>query len=68
MRTNVVIDDILMDKALKAGKFHTKRAAIEAGLRLIAKENSIKRIKELKGNIHWDGDLDAMRKNRNGRY
>ena len=36
MRTNIVIDDKLMQAAMKAGGFRTKRAAVEAGLRLLS--------------------------------
>ena len=35
MRTNVVIDDGLMSRALKSGGYRTKKSAIESGLRLI---------------------------------
>ncbi|MFO1528255.1 MAG: type II toxin-antitoxin system VapB family antitoxin [Kiritimatiellia bacterium] len=38
MRTNVVIDDQLMSKALKASGYRTKKSAIEAGLRLLTPE------------------------------
>jgi len=62
MRTNVMIDDALMKRALKSGEFHTKRSAIEAGLRLLVQMNSQKRLRELRGKIAWEGDLDAMRR------
>jgi Arc/MetJ family transcription regulator len=35
MRTNVVLNDELIDKTIKLGSFKSKKAAIEAGLRLI---------------------------------
>jgi Arc/MetJ family transcription regulator len=62
MRTNVVIDDRLMQRALKSGKFRTKRAAIEQGLSLLVQINSQKKLRALKGKIHWSGDLEAMRR------
>lgn len=61
MRTNVVIDDSLMRKALKSGGFRTKRSAIEAGLRLLVQLNCQKRLQNLRGKITWEGDLEAMR-------
>ena len=61
MRTNVVIDDRLMDRALKSGGYRTKRAAIEEGLKLLVQINTQQRIRKLKGKIHWEGDLEAMR-------
>ena len=62
MRTNVVIDDALMKKALKSGNYPTKRLAIERGLQLLIQVNSQNEIRTLKGKIHWEGDLEAMRK------
>jgi len=62
MRTNVVIDDVLMKRALKSGDFPTKRSAIEAGLRLLVQINSQKQLRKLRGKITWEGDLEAMRR------
>jgi Arc/MetJ family transcription regulator len=62
MRTNVVIDDELMNRALRAGGFKTKKAAIEQGLRLLAQKDAQKKIRELKGKVHWEGDLESMRR------
>jgi Arc/MetJ family transcription regulator len=36
MRTNIDIDDALMDQTLKASPFKTRKDAVESGLRLIA--------------------------------
>jgi Arc/MetJ family transcription regulator len=62
MRTNVVIDDDLMQRALKSGGDRTKKAAIEHGLRLLVQINSQKTLKTLKGKIQWEGDLESMRR------
>ncbi|MCK5145491.1 type II toxin-antitoxin system VapB family antitoxin [bacterium] len=62
MRTNVVIDDNLMEQALKSGDYRTKKAAIENGLKLLVQINSQQKLRKLKGIIHWEGDLDAMRR------
>jgi Arc/MetJ family transcription regulator len=61
MRTNIVIDDQLMNDALKATGLKTKKEAVELGLKTLIKLNQQKKIKELKGKLKWDGDLDAMR-------
>jgi Arc/MetJ family transcription regulator len=61
MRTNIVLDDELMIQALKSGGFKTKKAAIEQGLKLLVQINSQKKLRELKGKIVWEGDLEAMR-------
>jgi len=50
-----------MSRALKSGGYHTKKAAIEQGLKLLVQINSQKKLRNLKGKIHWEGDLEAMR-------
>ena len=62
MRTNVVIDDRLMTRAVKSGGYRTKRSAIEEGLRLLLQVNSQRRLRDLKGKIAWKGNLDKMRR------
>ena len=62
MRTNVIIDDKLMKQALKSGGYRTKKSAIEDGLRLLVQMNSQKKLRTLRGKIHWEGDLEEMRK------
>ncbi len=64
MRTNIVIDYELMQKALKASGLKTKRAAVEAGLRLLVKLGRQKRIRRLRGELTWQGSLDEMRRER----
>jgi Arc/MetJ family transcription regulator len=61
-RTNVVIDDELMTQALRSSGCRTKRAAIESGLRLLVQINSQKMLRQLKGKITWEGDLEEMRR------
>lgn len=61
MRTNIVIDEKLMNDALKATGLKTKKEAVELGLRTLIKLNKQEEIRGLKGKLKWDGDLDAMR-------
>ena len=62
MRTNVVIDDRLMSRALRSSGCRTKRSAIETGLRLLVQVNSQKKLRDLKGKITWEGNLEEMRR------
>ena len=62
MRTNVVIDDELMSRAMRSSGCRTKRSAIESGLRLLVQVNSQKKLRALKGRITWEGDLEEMRR------
>ncbi|MDL2337394.1 MAG: type II toxin-antitoxin system VapB family antitoxin [Pseudomonadota bacterium] len=61
MRTNIVIDDKLMKDALKTTGVKTKREAVELGLRTLIQLGQQERMRQLKGKITWEGDLDAMR-------
>lgn len=62
MRTNVVIDDALMDEALKIPGLKTKRQAIEEGLRLLVRTRQQAKIRHLRGTLKWEGSLDKMRR------
>ena len=57
MRINVVIDEDLMEKALKI-----KRQAIKEGLRLLVRTRRQARARRLRGALRWEGSLDDMRR------
>lgn len=61
MRTNVVIDDELMESALRLSGLRTKREVIETGLKLVVRFSRQARIKEYRGKLKWTGSLDKMR-------
>lgn len=61
MRTNIIIDDSLMDEALKLTGAKTKKEAVELGLRTLVQIKRQERIKRYKGKLKWEGDLDPMR-------
>ena len=61
MRTNVVLNDELINKAIKLGSFESKKAAIEAGLKLLIQIKSQQKIRELRGKLKWEGNLEEMR-------
>lgn len=62
MRTNIEIDDKLLSAAMRASGCKTKRATVEEGLRLLARQKAYRAILELRGKVHWQGDPDAMRR------
>lgn len=64
MRTNIVIDDKLIRKAMRASRLSTKRAVVEAGLRLLIQVKAQTGIRRLRGRINWEGSLDEMRASR----
>ncbi len=58
MRTNIVIDPDLLDAAMKAGPYKTKKEAVEAGLKLLARQAAYREILKWKGKLKWEGDDD----------
>jgi Arc/MetJ family transcription regulator len=62
MRTNIVIDDSLMARAMKLAGTRTKRETVESGLRLLIRLSQQERIRTARGKLQWRGSLDAMRR------
>ena len=64
MRTNVVIDDEVLRRAMKLTGLKTKRSVVDAGLRLLVELKSQAGIRKLRGKVEWHGNLDEMRRSR----
>lgn len=64
MRTNIVIDDKLMADTLRLTGLKTKREAVELGLRTVLRLKQQEKIRQFRGKLAWEGDLDAMRADR----
>jgi Arc/MetJ family transcription regulator len=64
MRTNIDIDDELMEKAMAATGLRTKKAVVEEALKLLVMLKGQEQLRDLRGKIHWEGDLDTMRRDR----
>jgi antitoxin ParD1/3/4 len=58
MRTNIDIDDALMAEAMMAGPYKTKKDAVEAGLKLLARQAAYREILKWQGRLRWEGDED----------
>ena len=63
MRTNIEIDDKLMNDVMKATGLKTKKDAVELGLKTLIRLNKQENIRKLRGKLQWTGDLDDMRAN-----
>ena len=63
-RTNIVLDEKLVEDALKATGLKTRRELVDYALRELLRRESQKRILKLKGAIHWEGNLSSMRRGR----
>ncbi len=64
MRTNIVIDDHLMNEALVISGYKTKKETVEEGLKLLIAMKNQSRIRKYRGMLKWEGDLEAMRTDR----
>lgn len=62
MRTNIVIDDELMARVLEVTGIKTKREAVEVALKTLLRLKAQEEILQYRGKLHWEGDLDEMRR------
>lgn len=64
-RTNIVLDDGLIEQAMKVTGAKTKREAVDRALReLVARASVYRALRRLRGKLPWDGDVDAWRRRR----
>ena len=64
MRTNIEIDDALLEQAMKATGEKTKKATVEKALReTVRRAELLQALGDLRG-IGWEGNLDEMRNDR----
>lgn len=61
MRTTLNIDDEALATALKEAPGKTKTEVINEALREFARRRRVQELLEFEGNLHWEGDLDALR-------
>jgi Arc/MetJ family transcription regulator len=66
VRTNIVLDDDLVARAKELTGLGTKRAVVEEALRALVGLKEQESVRELRGRLRWEGDLDEMRRDRLG--
>ncbi len=64
MRTNIVLDDDLMEQGMALTNLKTKRELVNLALKELVNRKRRKALIALEGKLHWEGNLDEMRKNR----
>jgi len=64
VRTNVVLDQRLIAEALDLTGLKTKKAVIEEALRTLTRLKRQERVRALRGQLRWEGDLDELRAGR----
>jgi Arc/MetJ family transcription regulator len=66
MRTNIEINDALIEEAMAATGLPTKKATVEEALRSLVRRHRQKNAIANLAGLGWDGDLDEMREGRVG--
>lgn len=61
MRTNIILDDELVAKAMKLTGERTKTAVIHRALEFLVRQARLRELRSARGTLHWEGDLNAMR-------
>lgn len=62
MRTNIEIDDELLEQAMAATGLSTKKATVEEALRQVVASQRRRQALQSSAGIGWEGDLDTMRR------
>jgi Arc/MetJ family transcription regulator len=61
MRTNIEIDEKLINEILKKTKIKTKREAVDLALKEYLRMIRLKEFSNMAGKVSWSEDLDIMR-------
>jgi len=61
MRTNIVVDDNLMEEAIKLTNIKTKKGVVDEALKLLVQVKRQEAIRSFKGKLKWEGNLSEMR-------
>jgi len=67
-RTNIELDDELVEEAMELTGARSKREVVDIALRRLVDKGSLYRsIRKLRGKLDWEGDVDAWRSARTPR-
>lgn len=64
MRTNIVLDDDLIDRARQLTGIRTKREVIDVALHTLVRLHEQSAVRSLRGKLRWEGNLDELRQDR----
>ncbi len=64
MRTNIVLDENLIERAQKLTGIKTKREVVQEALRTLILLREQAEVRNLRGKLKWEGNLDDMRQAR----
>lgn len=64
MRTNIVLDDKLVERAQKLTGIKTKREVVHEALRTLILLREQGSVRAVRGKLKWEGDLNEQRSSR----
>jgi Arc/MetJ family transcription regulator len=64
MRTNIILDETLIERAQKLTGIKTKRAVVQEALRTLILLREQAEVRPFRGKLRWEGDLAEMRQSR----
>ena len=64
MRTNIVLDEDLIERARQLTGIKTKKQVIQEALRVLIRLREQEQVRSLRGKLHWQGDLEETRQDR----
>ena len=65
-RTNIVLDETLIQKGMRLTGLKTQRELVDYALRELVRRKEQKSLLKLRGQFKWDGDLDDMKTSKYG--
>jgi len=63
-RTNIELEDKLVNEGMKVFKCKTKKELVHLALEELLKKEKRKEILKLRGKVKWEGNLEVMRRSR----
>jgi len=64
MRTNIVLDDKLVEEGMRLTGVKTKRELVNLALRELIERRRRKNLLKFEGKIEWEGNLNEIRRSR----
>jgi len=61
MRTNIILDDDLVQEAMQLTGVGTKAAVVHRALQELVRLERLRRVRDLRGRLKWEGRLDLLR-------
>jgi len=64
LRTNIELDERLVDEAMKLTRKRTKKAVVNYALEELVRQIKRRKLLDIEGKVRWAGNLHEMRRSR----